>query len=319
MSEDNNRMLKMLNLIRNKFLILVSIVILFTTIRLYMQGTRTDINRPLVVIYETDLQHPHLKILQESLTKYGYEYKVLTDKTWIGFGKKVRRIHEHLKTLDPNKVVIVCDARDVLAVNYSSEEFMRKFMETVDYDSKLVVSTEIGCCVRTPFGPGQYRTNTGDVLQRSYDKNKNGEEQQDKKWKTMFKWRAVQKGIKHPIEHKQSIYLNAGVYVGKVKNVTQVYRHMNIDEKEDDQIIMSEIFYLHPNMFHLDYSRQFFSNSHVWDKNNSAKATEDSGCYYDETDGLVVDTYLKSNPFFVHTPGKHFKCYDYVKKIKVAI
>lgn len=293
--------------------ILAFIVVLFTFVRLHIRSTGSDNNKPLVVIYETDLKHPHLKLLQKTLSKHGYEYKVLTDKRWVGFGKKVRRIHQYLKTLDANKVVIVCDARDVLSVNYSADEFMRKFIDTVDYDSKVVVSTEIGCCVRTAFEPGQYRTNTGDVLHRSYEINEKGESGQEKKWKNMFKWRAAHRGVKHAIEQKQSIYLNAGVYAGKCKNITQVYAHMAIDDKEDDQIIMSEIFYLHPNMFHLDYSRTFFSNSHVWDKNNASKAIEDTGCYYDKIDGKVVDTYVKSTPFFVHTPGKHFKCYDHVK------
>ena len=86
---------------------------------------------------------------------------------------------------------------------------------------------------------------------------------------------------------------------------------MNIVDKEDDQLIMSEIFYHHLQMFALDYNREIFSNSHVWDSKDGSK---DSGCYYAATGkGMIMDTYLNSTPFFIHTPGKHFKCYDYLK------
>jgi len=295
-------------------LTLILVVVMIT--RMYFSSIPGDLNKPLVIMYETDLDHANLNVLKKSLLKNGYQYKILTDKKWIAFGKKIQRIHEYVKQLPGDKLIIVCDARDVISVNHDSDLFIRKFKELVDSESRVLVSTEIGCCVRTAFGPGQYRTNTGDVIHRSFD-DKTAEQSFETQWKNMFKSRADKKMIKHTVEHKQSIYLNAGIYAGKVKNIDQMYTYMAIHEKEDDQVIMSEIFYHHPNMFHLDYNREFFSNSHVWDTHNKGNAKNDTGCYYKITkDNKIIDTYLNSTPFFIHTPGKHFNCFDHLQKIK---
>ena len=296
------------------YLILLILIVVFTYFRFFLNGIDSDLNKPLVIMFETDLKHPNLKILKESLKTNGYEFKVITERKWVGFGRKIQKIKGFLSKLPREKIVIVCDARDVISVNFNSEQFMAKLKQSVDYDFRVLVSTEIGCCVRTAFGPGEYRTTTGEVIHRSFDE-KTSKNNFDTKWKEMFKWRASNRGIKHPIEHKQSIYLNAGIYTGKVKNINRIYNYMAIHEKEDDQLIMSEIFNLHPNLFELDYNREFFSNSHVWDKNNKATGAEDSGCYYEKKDGKIIDTYLNSKPFFIHTPGKHFNCYDYVRKL----
>lgn len=295
-----------------RFVIFFSLIIaLATSLQILLGVINAKNNRPLVVMYETDLQHPNLKMLTKSLEKHLYDYKILTDDKWIAFGRKINKIHKFISNLPSDRLVIICDARDVLSVNFDSDMFVRKLKSTVDYKSKVLVSTEIGCCVKTWFGPGQYRSIDGRVLQRSYDKS-NVDLKYDSQWKNMFKERALLEGIKHPVKHKQSIYLNAGIYTGLAKNVCKIYDHMAISEREDDQIIMSEIFYLRPEFFQLDYNRNFFSNSHVWDKNNSVQGCEDSGCYYKEKDNKIVDTYLNSKPFFIHTPGKHFNCYDYV-------
>lgn len=293
------------------FVILFSLIAFATILQLFWGVAKN--NRPLVVMYETDLQHSNLKMLTKSLEKHRYDYKILTDDKWIAFGRKINKIHEFISNLPNDKLVIVCDARDVLAVNFDSDMFVRKLKSTVDYKSKVLVSTEIGCCVKTWFGPGQYRGIDGKVLKRSFDKS-NTDIKYDAQWKSMFRERALLEGIKHPVKHKQSIYLNAGIYAGLAKNVCKIYDHMTIHEREDDQIIMSEVFYLRPEFFQLDYNRNFFSNSHVWDKNNSVQGCEDSGCYYtkDSVDNKIIDSYLGSKPFFIHTPGKHFNCYDLI-------
>lgn len=267
----------------------------------------------LVVIYETDLTNSHLSDLKASLKKNAYNYAILTDKKWNGFGGKIKKIQSYLRTLHPNQLVVVSDARDVLSVNFNSSEFVSAVHEKAEIESKVIVSTEIGCCVPAKHKPGNLRTTTGKVLKRTYDQG--DVENQDSKWKKMFSQRAISKKIKHPVPHKQSIYLNAGIYCGKAKNILSIYKLMNIADKEDDQLIMSEIFYHYPNKFHLDYNRELFSNSHVWDSFNKP-VNEDTGCFYEKgSSGKVRDTYLNSIPFFIHTPGKHFKCYDYVKTL----
>lgn len=265
----------------------------------------------LVIIYETDLTNHHLKTFKKSLERNKYRYEVISDTKWKGFGGKIKRLQKHLKGVHPEQIVLISDARDVLSVNNESSKLYNKIRTKVD--DSIIVSTEIGCCVPAKFKPGGLRTFEGNVSKRTYDKSPETKNANyDTEWKEMFKKRAVKQNIKHDIDYKQSIYLNAGVYVGKVKTILSVYALMNIADKEDDQLVMSETFYHHPKMFSLDYNREIFSNSHVWDTNNSKEGSKDSGCNYTKDKGKITDTYLNSTPFFIHTPGKHFKCYDYV-------
>ena len=299
------------------YLFIATIITLTIVTMYHISQTKRQIqplrNDVLVIIYETDLTNDHLKTFEKTLAQNKYRYEVISDTKWKGFGGKIKRLQKHLKGLHPEQIVLISDARDVLSVNYESSELYKKIR--ADVDESIIVSTEIGCCVGARFKPGELRTAEGKVLKRTYDESpetKNAD--YAKEWKEMFMKRAVEKNIKHNI----SIYLNAGVYVGKVKTLLSIYALMNIADDDNDQLIMSEIFYHHPKMFSLDYNRKIFSNSHFWHNRNSKEGSKDSGCYYaykgagKDGKSMIVDTYLNSTPFFIHTPAKHFKCYDYV-------
>ena len=298
---------------------LIFLLIIVTLAIVILSIKRVNIKRGksnlIVIIYETDLEHPNLQHFKASLKKHGYNYVILSDKKWEGFGAKIKRINRYLRQLDPNQLVLVSDARDVLAVNFKSTDFVSAISK-VDIEHKVVVSTEIGCCVPTAFKPGELRSTSGRVLHRTYDgiaankKNNNS----DSVWKKMFAQRAQKHNIEHPVSHKQSIYLNAGIYCGKAGNIRHIYEKMNITDKEDDQLLMSEVFYHFPNKFYMDYNRDFFSNSHVWDSNNNKSFQEDTGCFYERHNDKILDAYLQKTPYFIHTPGKHFKCYDFILK-----
>lgn len=260
----------------------------------------------LVIIFETDLDNSHLIKYKETLTRLGYRYKILTDKKWKGFGGKIQMIHKFLLTLPENQIVVVSDARDVLAVNYESKKLYEHVYDQLDHH--IIVSSEIGCCVNTfDYKPGELIQGHGNI---THKKNKNYVSSNE--WKHMFKQRAIQEQVSVS-GNKNSIHLNAGLYIGKVKNIIKVYRLMNIREKDDDQFFMSEIFNCYPDLIKLDYNRFLFSNSHVWDTNNKESNIQaDSGCFYIKQDSKIIDTISNSVPFFIHTPGKHFKCYDNV-------
>ena len=103
--------------------------------------------------------------------------------------------------------------------------------------------------------------------------------------------------------------------MGTVKNIKKMYDLLNINNLEDDQILISEIFYLYPEMFYLDYHRSFFSNSHVWDTFNKKTKKKDTGCpYVIKNKKKIKDTNSNTYPYFIHTPGKHWNCYNTVKK-----
>ena len=289
-------------------IILVILIASYYIRRWQTKHSNSDIQ---VVMYETDLDNENLKALKHTLQKNAYEFKVLTDKKWNGFGGKIKKIAKYLKSIDPERIVVVCDARDVLCVNHGSKTLLKKFSEEIK-SPKIVISTEIGCCVKSNFKPGEYRTSNGKVLRRTFATS---DENEENHWKKMFKIRAENHKVKHEISSKQSIYLNAGIYMGRAKDILKIYGLMSIADKEDDQLIMSEIFNHHPHRFHLDYNREYFSNSHVWDTNNKKDISDDSGCYYEMINDKITDTYMNSEPFFIHTPGKHFKCFTAVRDI----
>lgn len=296
-----------------RYINILSIILVISIATYYIRSWETFYSNPKiqVVIYETDLENENLKSLKDTLQKNAYDFKILTDKTWNGFGGKIQKIAKYLRSIDPHRVVLVCDARDVLCVNHRSDILLEKFNDEIK-SPKVVVSTEIGCCVRTNFKPGEYRTSNGKVLRRTF---LTSDQNEDKQWKKMFKLRADNHRVKHEIPSKQSIYLNAGIYIGRAKDLLRIYDLMNIGAKEDDQLIMSETFYHHPHRFHLDYNREYFSNSHVWDTLNKKDISSDSGCYYELKNKKIQDTYMNSEPFFIHTPGKHFKCFKAVQKM----
>jgi len=259
----------------------------------------------LVIIFETDLNDAHLVKYEETLKKLCYRYKILTDKKWKGFGGKIHNIHKYLLTLPQNQIVVISDARDVLAVNYKSKELYEYVYDKLDHN--IIVSSEIGCCVNTfDYKPGEL------IKEGHYQNKQNKSFVSAEEWKSMFKQRAIQEQVSVS-GYKNSIHLNAGLYIGKVKNITKVYRLMNIRETDDDQFFMSEIFNTYPNLIKLDYYRFIFSNSHVWDTNNKEKnIIADNGCFYIKQDRKIIDTITNTVPFFIHTPGKHFNCYDNV-------
>lgn len=266
-------------------------------------------DRILFITFETDLNHKNLNELKKSLNKQKYPFKILTAKKWTGFGLKIQTIYDYIKTLPDNKIVIISDARDVLCVNYDVHSLFNKIKNIVQ--EKIILSTEIGCCVNFQQNLGNYRTKSGKVLKRTYEEGTPN----SKNWKSFFNMHAERNNIKHKNVHKKNIHINAGIYIGTVKNIKTIYSIMNPNDKEDDQILLSEMFYLFPNKFVLDYNRNIISNSHVWDTNNTKIMEEDSGCTYKKEGKLIKDTYSNTYPYFIHTPGKHFKCFDGVRDL----
>ena len=260
----------------------------------------------LVVLYETDKTNGHLDTLEKTLIHNKYRYKVISDREWKGFGGKIKRLQAYLKGIHSEQIVLVSDARDVLSVNYESSALYEKIHAEVD--DRVIISSEMGCCVPAKFKPNELRTTEGRVLKRTTSMSpETANADFGDEWISMFKKRAREKNITH-----NSIFLNAGLYVGKVKTLLRIYALMDIADKEDHQLVMSEIFFHHPKMFCLDYNRKIFSNSHVWNHNNSLEGSKDSGCFYVSYNKNIVDMSSNTVPFFVHTPGKHFRCYDYV-------
>lgn len=301
---------KCINVIKMKHVFILVIVLVISIIVLFYRYQY--VNEIEVITFETDLSHMNLSIFKKSLKKNNYEYNVLTNDKWLGFGNKIRNIHKYIKKLPDDKIIIVSDARDVISVNHTSQQLLSKIKPLIK--NKIIISTEIGCCVKFQFKPGEYRTKKGEVSHRTFDVNNDYTPDIINKWKDMFSNHAAKHKIQYKDDDRRSIHINAGIYMGTVKNIKKMYDLLNIDNLEDDQILISEIFYLYPEMFLLDYHRSFFSNSHVWDTHNKKSIKEDTGCPFVIGDKKKLkDTNSNTYPYFIHTPGKHWNCYNAVK------
>ena len=291
-------------------------VILMLFVCLYYVQLRSTNQKVLVVMYETNVNDPHVKSYIKTLKKHNYEYKVITDSKWEGFGKKIKTLETFLNTLSPEKVVIISDARDVF-VSRDSKTLLSTYESMAK--NKILVSTELACCEssRVAKGPNSFRHLNG----THYDANMHHSQSTTKPttnqiatWVTAFKDFVESADPDTNLQKWKWTNPNAGLYMGKVKHILELYRYMNIYENhEDDQSILSEIILQNKNKFVLDIYSNVFSSSFPWDPSSTELY---GGCYYEKDsssrEGNVRNKIFKTNPFFLHFPGKHFSCYDKV-------
>ena len=94
---------------------------------------------PVKIITVATHNDGYYQILQESSKRNGFELITLAmGEKWTGFSMKPRLLKEYLSTLDPNEIIIHCDAFDVI-VNGSSDELIERFNRI---DKTIVYGTE---------------------------------------------------------------------------------------------------------------------------------------------------------------------------------
>ena len=109
----------------------------------FSQKKNTDV---LVVTYETVKDHKHLGFLVKSLHDNKYSYEILGQgEKWEGFMVRLKSYEKFLRTLDPEKVVVLCDARDVI-VNLPSDVLLRRFQRHRK-PGQIIYGGEFACCI----------------------------------------------------------------------------------------------------------------------------------------------------------------------------
>jgi hypothetical protein len=269
-----------------------------------LNRSRQHVTDVLVVIYETDWRDQHLKKYIETLNKFGYQYKLIGDDQWTGFGRKIKTLEFYLNTLPSDQLVVISDARDVLVSRHARN--LKKYYEMIARD-KILVSAELSCCeaYRKRKPPGSIRLMNGTTQPQYVDID---DPSSQAKWIEEYD----KLGNEHlPDVRWKWVNPNAGLYMGKVKDILKLYRLMNVlHDHEDDQSIMSEIILQQTQMFVIDYLSHIFSNSFAWDKKSEELY---GGCFYERNQlNQIENIIFHSIPFFVHFPGKHFTCYDRV-------
>lgn len=249
-------------------------------------NTHVDGNKPLIVIYETDTSHAHLHKLVYTIEKNGFDYIILgSGDMWEWFGTKINVCHEFYKMLDPERIIIQLDARDTL-VNQDYKQFIKivKYYDNVLNNQLIASVTGRGWIPNYP--PGSYFNGT--------ERNKRATKYEPKSsMDTIEKWKKVFHD-KYPVPVNK---LNAGMILGRVKNFIKLYDIMKINNDENDQIVMYDVFYYYPELFKLDIENVFFLNILHYNQHD---------CNY--TDAITSKDGIKS--IFVQTPGQNWKCYN---------
>lgn len=100
-----------------------------------------DVTKPVVITYD-NAPTENTRFYIQTLKNNKWEYLLIgKDDTWKGWVTRMTAYLRILKTLDPNKVVLLTDARDVLCLR-SSASFMNAFAH---FNSDMIACMELMC------------------------------------------------------------------------------------------------------------------------------------------------------------------------------
>jgi hypothetical protein len=239
-----------------------------------------------------------------------------------GFGSKFSAALPHLRSKDPEALVVIADSRDVLVNNphydqrYTSmlaDEFKVAYEHlTYDHPNAIVVSAESQCCVSalTHARPGDYFNQDGSRSKRACSSGEadcmwNGDSEAQP-WESFMKQRMFYhvKGAM-PFD---DMYLNAGLMAGKAKNLIRVIEAVQIEDSEDDQAVLTDYMYRHPQDIVLDYEQTMFGNN----RGATEGLSKEERCTFRKIEGesRLVHTVTNTSPLFVHSPGGFYECHD---------
>jgi len=274
---------------------------------------------PLLLVYETDAEQlaPEasnfiFQQMNELQTRDAFDDNVEvvgTGEEWKGWGSKAKHVAQRLSSVDPERLVIVSDSRDVLLNNLNEEsvEMFVKNYQTLTNNKKdaIVVGAESQCCVSamTHAQPGDYIND--DLTRTSVMACNSGEvgcqhrgEEYQRPWVEQMKKLAEEKEIT-----SKNIYPNAGIIVGTAKNILNVYNVLNMQETEDDQALFTDLMLKQNNLIVMDHEQKLIGNN-IWTDGMD-------GCIFEwnDNDENFVHPQNKNSPALLHFQGKFYECY----------
>jgi len=307
----------------------VSISLLFAAMA-KLVSARDDIH---VLMYETDtsLESDPISPLFFFKERSGFADLPTTvyggGLEYNGFGDKYQTLRAILEVIDPTKLVVVADARDVaLNIPENAEEAnaaIDRFIDnydrlTVNDPHAVVMSAESQCCVSamTHAHPTEYFDPiTKKRTKRACSSGKPGcywdQNENIYAWVDFHRQRAHEKtGIDLNSDNIGDVYLNAGLMTGYPADLINLLDVLDIDPSEDDQAVLSGLMYQFPDMIVLDYGQDMFGN-------NQWPLGLEPGCVFEKsvehevaTQSTLVHKHTNAEPLIIHTPGKFYGCLD---------
>jgi hypothetical protein len=250
--------------------------------------------------------------------------------SYEGFGDKYQTLRSILDVINPNKLVVVADARDVAlnvpeneeAAKMAIDRFINTYKKlTVNDPGAVVMSAEGQCCVSamTHAHPSEYFDPiTKKRTKRACSSGKDGchwnQNENIYAWVDFHRERAYnQTGIPRNVDPVGDVYLNAGLMAGYPADLMKLVDVLDINPKEDDQAVLSGLMYQFPEMIVLDYAQEMFGNNQ-WPKGLI------DGCVFEKEDdgdknadpkqSFLVHSETNAQPLIIHTPGKFYGCLD---------
>ena len=243
---------------------------------------------------------------------------------WTGFSSKWRAVYKFCEDKDPNAIILVTDARDVLC-NRNFRGLVAAFDKVSKGGDSVVFGSEVGCCVDTmkEYGPGEIIARSGRKLRRAENTTKWHEDEEygdeldesgyyNKKWVKWFTKVA-------PKNSKSGVALNAGLGIATAKMWRKAIPKLKIQsDREDDQTLWSSLMFIRPKLVKLDYGAKIFTNTNVW---------VPTGCFvtWDSKRKAWRNRKTQTYSYVIQTPGapndtykgKAWACYmELYKKIQ---
>jgi len=113
-----------------------------------------DLSKPLVVSYDNEIIEQTNRFIT-TLENNDWDYMIVgKGETWNGVFNKIIKYKEILKTLPPNKIVVLCDSRDVYCCRTS-----KSFIEAFDtFNKSIIICTELFLCGRIEWTEEEIKT-----------------------------------------------------------------------------------------------------------------------------------------------------------------
>jgi len=223
------------------------------------------------------------KFFLQTLEKQKWNYKLIGEgETWQGFTSKLNGYANCMKTLDPNQLVVVADARDVICVR--GPKAFKKGFES--FKAELVVSMELLCCGKFD-PPTDFKCVQCKPLTEFWNYHT----------------------IKQLPDRK---YVNSGLVAGKASAVLG-WLQWSLDNKiPDDQLALGKYINAFPEKFGLDTSAALLHTT------NFGVNAGIQSIHIQKQDSPTFAELFGRGAFFLHIPGSAMKgqavIYEFVKR-----
>jgi GR25 family glycosyltransferase involved in LPS biosynthesis len=256
--------------------------ILFVINKNSMNQHYNDITIPIVVLYETDLNNcKEAQMCKKTLETHNWQHTFIGEgMKWNGFRDRIVGYSNFLDKLKDDKIVVLSDARDVFCLQKPTF-FIEQIKDIVE--NKIIISAEMFLAGHMDWNEEQFST----VLAKDVN----------------FFWQGVPLSEYWNFHNITSLpfrkYLNAGLIIGKAKNLRIAFKWMIDNNINDDQLGLSMYTNKFPHLVHLDYEATFLHTltSYV------------DGSLYDyniqKLDALSFHELFGFSNYFLHIPGSN--------------